>query len=324
MPFVTSRSLCATGSPCNGPIGSPAERRRSAARAHAAIACSGSRVTIALTLGLTRSICSRCARITLSQDTSRARIRRTSSVADAKAVPGSSLQCAVKSRTDLNAGHAARECERHGTSQHQQHDRLENGRQPACALFLFHGAWQVALVCSNAAYGLGRRHDRIAHGDLRRVGEHFDAVPDASRPRPSAAYASLRPEETPSEATCRSYSSLNTLVCRSCWSSLREQLARLPRRCRAHRQHSRRRASAESSDCSPPRAAAQPLIGQQHDRRALPVHPHVCAVPEHALGRSRQASHPACSACRAGSRCAAAARPRSHGIMPARARSTFW
>src|SRR5579872_3066489 len=59
MPLVSSRSLCATGSPCNGPSVSLRACISSAFEA-AAAAISGTKVTIALTFGLTRSICLRC------------------------------------------------------------------------------------------------------------------------------------------------------------------------------------------------------------------------------------------------------------------------
>ena len=48
------------------------------------MARSGKRVTIAFTLGFTRSICARCASMTSTHETSFVRIRRTSSVASIK------------------------------------------------------------------------------------------------------------------------------------------------------------------------------------------------------------------------------------------------
>ena len=59
MPRVSMRSLWATGRPCSGPSFSP-RACISSARVAASSAISATRVTIALTLGLTRSICLRC------------------------------------------------------------------------------------------------------------------------------------------------------------------------------------------------------------------------------------------------------------------------
>src|SRR4029450_4053552 len=68
------------GRPCNGPTATPRANASSAARAPS-MARSGNMVTIALTLGLTRSIWVRWASITARADNSLARIRRASSVA---------------------------------------------------------------------------------------------------------------------------------------------------------------------------------------------------------------------------------------------------
>ena len=80
MPFVSTRSLCAIGSPCSKPTSAARAKRSSAARAPS-IARSGRSVTIALTFGLTRSICLRCASITSRAETSLLRMSRASSVA---------------------------------------------------------------------------------------------------------------------------------------------------------------------------------------------------------------------------------------------------
>jgi hypothetical protein len=55
------------------------------------IACSAVRVTMALTSGLTRSICARCASMTSRADSSFARTRRTSSVAVRKQILGADI-----------------------------------------------------------------------------------------------------------------------------------------------------------------------------------------------------------------------------------------
>src|SRR5262245_63472378 len=80
MPRVGTRSLCATGRPNSGPAASPRASAASFARASSSARAAVS-VTIALTFGLTRSIWARCAWTTSVTDTSRARIRRASSVA---------------------------------------------------------------------------------------------------------------------------------------------------------------------------------------------------------------------------------------------------
>lgn len=76
MPAVSCRSLCATGSPCSGPTGSPAAIRSSASDACSS-AWSATSVTIAFTAGLTRSIRSRWA-----VTTSRAEISRRASATE--------------------------------------------------------------------------------------------------------------------------------------------------------------------------------------------------------------------------------------------------
>src|SRR5262245_57235289 len=68
------------GRPCNGPTAAPRANASSAARAPS-MAHSGNRVTIALTLGLTRSIWVRWASITARADSSLERMQRASSVA---------------------------------------------------------------------------------------------------------------------------------------------------------------------------------------------------------------------------------------------------
>ena len=81
MPAVSMRSLCAIGKPCNGPSGSPRAWRSSAALAHAR-ACSGTSVTMAFTVGFTRSMRARCASSTSRADTLLRRMRAASSVAE--------------------------------------------------------------------------------------------------------------------------------------------------------------------------------------------------------------------------------------------------
>ena len=86
-----SRTSCgclwSAADPCARSAGRAAGRRRGRGRAprrpraRAAIACSATSVTIALTPGLTRSICARCAPTTSRADSSFARIRRASSTA---------------------------------------------------------------------------------------------------------------------------------------------------------------------------------------------------------------------------------------------------
>ena len=75
IPRVSIRSLCATGSPCSGPSIAP-RACISSALAAAAAASSGTRVTIALTFGLTRSICARCAASASRAESFFARISR--------------------------------------------------------------------------------------------------------------------------------------------------------------------------------------------------------------------------------------------------------
>ena len=77
---MSSRSLCATGRPCSGPSISP-RACISSALAAAAAASSGTRVTIALTFGLTRSICVRCAASASRAESFFARISRAISTA---------------------------------------------------------------------------------------------------------------------------------------------------------------------------------------------------------------------------------------------------
>ncbi len=79
-PFVSTRSLWAIGSPNRGPTAAPRARVRSASRACSS-GRSGSSVTMAFTIGLTRSIRSSWARITSSAETSRVRIERARSLA---------------------------------------------------------------------------------------------------------------------------------------------------------------------------------------------------------------------------------------------------
>ena len=80
MPAVSTRSLCAIGRPCSTPKGPPFAVS-SSARAASAIARSATRVTIALTFGLTRSMRARCAAMTSRAETSRRRIMSVSSTA---------------------------------------------------------------------------------------------------------------------------------------------------------------------------------------------------------------------------------------------------
>src|ERR671935_1575566 len=80
MPFVGTRSLCAIGSPNSGPGRSPRASRASFSCASSS-ARSAVSVMIALTVGLTRSICARCARRTSVTETSRWRMRCASSTA---------------------------------------------------------------------------------------------------------------------------------------------------------------------------------------------------------------------------------------------------
>src|SRR5262249_47426146 len=79
-PVVSTRSLCATGSPCSSPGCSP---RASASSAAAALASAWSNVlvTTALTTGSTSSIRLMCAATTSRADTSRPRIRPARSTA---------------------------------------------------------------------------------------------------------------------------------------------------------------------------------------------------------------------------------------------------
>src|SRR5689334_11612789 len=85
MPAVSTRSLCATGKPCSTPIASlPPLRPRmiaSSAFAASAMACSATSVTIALTVGFTRSMRARCARMTSRADTCLVASRAASSTA---------------------------------------------------------------------------------------------------------------------------------------------------------------------------------------------------------------------------------------------------
>ena len=83
MPLVGTRSLWATGSPCSGPTRSP---RASAASAFTARsrASSGTSVTMALRVGLTRSIAASWASITSRAETCRSAISRASVVAGRK------------------------------------------------------------------------------------------------------------------------------------------------------------------------------------------------------------------------------------------------
>src|SRR5579885_2004933 len=81
VPFVSRRSLCAIGSPCSGPAGSPRALASSAARA-SRIARSGSNVTIALTRGLSCSMRAMCAAITSRADSAPDRMAVLSSTAD--------------------------------------------------------------------------------------------------------------------------------------------------------------------------------------------------------------------------------------------------
>src|SRR5512133_2686051 len=80
MPAVSSRSLIANGRPCSAPGASSRPRAASAAAA-ARRPSSASRVTIALSNGLTASMRARCARMTSTQLTSRRRMAAASAVA---------------------------------------------------------------------------------------------------------------------------------------------------------------------------------------------------------------------------------------------------
>src|SRR5215813_8050232 len=83
------------GKPCKGPTAAPCANASSAAHAPA-IARSGNRVTIALTVGLTRSIWVRWASITSRADSSLARIRRASSVAVMKQMSGVDMDVSLQ------------------------------------------------------------------------------------------------------------------------------------------------------------------------------------------------------------------------------------
>ena len=80
MPRVSIRSLCATGNPCRGPNRS-LRACISSALAAAAAAISGTRVTMALTFGFTRSICFRCSARASRADSFLVRISRAISTA---------------------------------------------------------------------------------------------------------------------------------------------------------------------------------------------------------------------------------------------------
>ena len=80
IPAVRWLSLCATGSPCSGPVNRPCAASASAAAACASAASAVS-VTMALTAGLTDSIRSRWARTTSRAESSPARSIRASAVA---------------------------------------------------------------------------------------------------------------------------------------------------------------------------------------------------------------------------------------------------
>ena len=83
IPAVSTRSLCATGRPCSAPTGRP-RAIASSAFAASAMARSATRVTMALTLGFTRSICARCACMSSRAETFRPRSSATSWVAGRK------------------------------------------------------------------------------------------------------------------------------------------------------------------------------------------------------------------------------------------------
>ena len=87
-PTAGSSSLKAMGRPCRGPMASPRPwaraSRRSASSASARQASSSSLATMALILGLIRSMRARCAAISSRAETRRAAIRRASSRALAK------------------------------------------------------------------------------------------------------------------------------------------------------------------------------------------------------------------------------------------------
>ncbi len=80
MPAVSVRSLCATGTPCSGPAG-PSRRSVASATSAARSAWSATRVTTALTCGLTWSMRSRWARTTSTALTCLVLISWASSVA---------------------------------------------------------------------------------------------------------------------------------------------------------------------------------------------------------------------------------------------------
>src|SRR4051812_45475284 len=90
MRFVAIMSLYATGRPKNGAAGF------SSIRFAASSACSGRNVTIAFTIGLTRSICAMNARMTSVADISRDASMRASSRAGLKIMGSDSISVIVR------------------------------------------------------------------------------------------------------------------------------------------------------------------------------------------------------------------------------------
>src|ERR1700674_135192 len=86
MPFASCRSFTPTGSPCSGPSQFPFASDSSAASACAINRSSGTRVTMALTLGFTRWICFRFACMTSRADSFLLRINSRMSTARMKQI----------------------------------------------------------------------------------------------------------------------------------------------------------------------------------------------------------------------------------------------
>src|SRR5690606_18455771 len=137
MPAVRWVSLCATGRPFSGPIGSPAASRSSAAAASAS-ARSGTSVTIAFTCGLTRSMRSRWACTSSRAETSRRR-------------SAAAISRAVRRQTSVMV-----ESVQHPTRSRHGHLRAPNGTEVAV------GGRPPYDVCL-------RRHGDLAPVDLARA-----------------------------------------------------------------------------------------------------------------------------------------------------------
>src|SRR6267378_4137248 len=107
IPAVSCKSLTPTGNPCNGPSNFPFAKDSSAAAACAINCSSATKVTIALTLELTRPICFKCADITSRAESFFSRINFAMSTARIKQISADEPEVLAKDGDVVEVGPAS-------------------------------------------------------------------------------------------------------------------------------------------------------------------------------------------------------------------------